>query len=169
MTDETNPPMSLDEFKKMRDQDPLVQKLLHAADEAATQALADSVTHACPSSGSSVMPCCGRLPFEVPTTDRITVSGVVTCGELTDEDWQIWHAIHTVRIHRDYDLAWAAVQNAFKPFIDGMITTLNAIAAFIDVGATKAQRRAERKAARNAAEYSQPWAPGVITKKRRRR
>lgn len=40
--------------------------------------------HACPVSGSTQMPCCGRTPFEVPRTDRITNdSDSVTCGKPT--------------------------------------------------------------------------------------
>ena len=30
-----------------------------------------SVTHTTPPQGSSVMPCCGRTPYEVPHTDRM--------------------------------------------------------------------------------------------------
>ena len=38
-------------------------------------------THQCPpNGGSGLMPCCGRTPFEVPRTDRMTVDGVVTCN-----------------------------------------------------------------------------------------
>lgn len=29
-------------------------------------------THACPPDGSGLTPCCGRTPFELPRTDRIT-------------------------------------------------------------------------------------------------
>ncbi|MFE3326856.1 hypothetical protein [Streptomyces sp. NPDC059176] len=40
------------------------------------------VAHACPPKGSGVMPCCGRTPFEVPRTDRISVDPFeVTCGQ----------------------------------------------------------------------------------------
>ena len=38
------------------------------------------VTHQCPPKRSGVMPCCGRTPFEVPRTDRMTVDlSLVTC------------------------------------------------------------------------------------------
>ena len=38
-------------------------------------------THACPPVGSGLMPCCGRTPFEVPRSHRITVdTDLVTCG-----------------------------------------------------------------------------------------
>jgi hypothetical protein len=38
------------------------------------------VVHRCPPEGTSVMPCCGRTPFEVATTDRLTVHAEhVTC------------------------------------------------------------------------------------------
>lgn len=36
--------------------------------------------HACPPRGSGLMPCCGRTPFDVPESDRMTVDGLVTCG-----------------------------------------------------------------------------------------
>lgn len=37
-------------------------------------------THQCPPEGG-VMPCCGLTPFEVPSTDRITLDpALVTCG-----------------------------------------------------------------------------------------
>lgn len=36
--------------------------------------------HACPPEGvSGVMPCCGKTPFEVPRTDRLTSTEEVTC------------------------------------------------------------------------------------------
>lgn len=36
--------------------------------------------HACPSDGGGgLMPCCGKTPFEVPRTDRMTSDGEVTC------------------------------------------------------------------------------------------
>ncbi len=39
-----------------------------------------SVIHRCPWKGSGLMPCCGRTPFEVPRTDRMTVVyRLVTC------------------------------------------------------------------------------------------
>ncbi len=38
-------------------------------------------THQTPQEGLSVMPCCGRTPFEVPRTDRITTdTDLVTCA-----------------------------------------------------------------------------------------
>lgn len=135
-----------------------------------TPALADPPIHQCPRPGSAIMPCCGRTPFEVPRVDGLTTEQyLVTCGELTDEDWQVWHAIHTVRIHRDFDLALDAVRTVFRPYIDGLLSALKGVAAVLELGTTKAQRRATRKAQRNAAEYSQPWAPGVITRKSRKR
>lgn len=39
-----------------------------------------SIIHQCPPRGSGVMPCCGRTPFEVPRTDRMTIDGIVTCN-----------------------------------------------------------------------------------------
>lgn len=39
-----------------------------------------SVVHQCPPDGAGVMPCCGRTPFEVPRTDRMTTDAdAVTC------------------------------------------------------------------------------------------
>jgi hypothetical protein len=39
-----------------------------------------SVVHQCPPDGAGVMPCCGRTPFEVPRTDRMTAdASAVTC------------------------------------------------------------------------------------------
>jgi len=35
--------------------------------------------HACPPPDSGIMPCCGRTPFEVPSTDRMTSTEPVTC------------------------------------------------------------------------------------------
>lgn len=36
--------------------------------------------HKCPPLGSGIMPCCGKTPFEVPRTDRMTLDRTqVTC------------------------------------------------------------------------------------------
>lgn len=41
-------------------------------------------THRCPPRGSGVMPCCGRAPLEVPSTDRVTLeASLVTCTQPT--------------------------------------------------------------------------------------
>jgi hypothetical protein len=41
---------------------------------------AGEITHACPPQGGGVMPCCGKTPFEVPRTDRITLDPeLITC------------------------------------------------------------------------------------------
>lgn len=37
------------------------------------------VVHGCPPPGSGVTPCCGRTPFELPRTDRISTEAPVTC------------------------------------------------------------------------------------------
>lgn len=38
-------------------------------------------THRCPFHGEGFMSCCGKTPFEVPRTDRMTVHDeLVTCG-----------------------------------------------------------------------------------------
>lgn len=40
-----------------------------------------SIVHASPPDGSGLTPCCGRTPFELPQTDRITRGpGRVTCN-----------------------------------------------------------------------------------------
>ena len=37
--------------------------------------------HACPPEGSGIMPCCGRVPFETSSADRITAFGpLVNCA-----------------------------------------------------------------------------------------
>jgi hypothetical protein len=41
------------------------------------------VVHLCPSPGSGVTGCCGKTPFELPRSDRMTLHlGTVTCGLL---------------------------------------------------------------------------------------
>jgi hypothetical protein len=38
-------------------------------------------THRCPPDGSCAAPCCGKTPFDLPRTDRITSDPArVTCG-----------------------------------------------------------------------------------------
>lgn len=51
-----------------------------------TAAAVDEIVHACPpDGGGGLMPCCGRTPFEVPRTDRMTVQGeLVTCKGVTE-------------------------------------------------------------------------------------
>lgn len=49
--------------------------------EAANIAEHRSVVHLSPLKDSGIMPCCGRTPFEVPSTDRMTLEPEqVTCG-----------------------------------------------------------------------------------------
>jgi hypothetical protein len=44
-----------------------------------------SVTHRCPPQGSNIMPCCGKTPFEVSKTDRMSLDdSLVTCNVLLD-------------------------------------------------------------------------------------
>jgi len=38
-----------------------------------------AVVHGCPPDGSGLTPCCGRTPFELPLTDRISSEAPVTC------------------------------------------------------------------------------------------
>jgi hypothetical protein len=41
----------------------------------------NEVTHRCPPGDSGIMPCCGRTPFEVPRSDRLTSdTSLTTCG-----------------------------------------------------------------------------------------
>lgn len=42
-----------------------------------------SVTHRAPLTGFGPMGCCGRTPYEVPDTDRVTGVGAVTCLGIT--------------------------------------------------------------------------------------
>lgn len=42
------------------------------------------VVHGCPPDGSGLTPCCGRAPFELPLTDRISSEAPITCPR-TDE------------------------------------------------------------------------------------
>lgn len=45
-----------------------------------------SVVHLCPPAGSGVMLCCGRTPFNVPYTDRMTTDrNAVTCNKFADK------------------------------------------------------------------------------------
>lgn len=37
------------------------------------ETIGDEITHACPPEGSGLTPCCGRSPFELPMTDRMTL------------------------------------------------------------------------------------------------
>jgi len=40
--------------------------------------------HACPPEGKGFTPCCGRTPFDLPRTDRMTLdSSLVTCTHRT--------------------------------------------------------------------------------------
>ena len=55
--------------------------------------MTNETVHQCPPADEAVMPCCGRTPFEVLRTDRITLDPAkVTCGVpevvLIDEDGQ---------------------------------------------------------------------------------
>ena len=60
-----------------------MQKNLQTASESRvglTDLLADSVIHLCPHGDGSVTPCCGRSPFELPLSDRLTLDqALVTC------------------------------------------------------------------------------------------
>lgn len=48
---------------------------------------ADGPMHMCPPDGAVTMPCCGRTPFEVPRSDRMTIySEDVTCKGRSDVD-----------------------------------------------------------------------------------
>ena len=41
---------------------------------------APETIHACPPDGSGLMPCCGKTPFELPRSDRMTANpAAVTC------------------------------------------------------------------------------------------
>jgi hypothetical protein len=50
------------------------------------------VIHQCPPDGSGLMPCCGRTPFEVPQSNRITLDPtMVTCALLSDSPVTRYH------------------------------------------------------------------------------
>jgi hypothetical protein len=50
-----------------------------AAEVQQPETQADAV-HACPPDGSGITPCCGRTPFELPRTDRMSADPtLVTC------------------------------------------------------------------------------------------
>lgn len=161
-------------------------------DNETTPALADPPIHQCPRPGSAIMPCCGRTPFEVPRIDGLTTeSYLVTCGELTDEDWRIWRMIHEIRSTGvdEISVEWRAAQErnmaelsdafagaveavtaVFASFADSIAEAVTDLLGVYETALEKpAARRARLKAIRNALEYSQPWAPGVITRKSRKR
>ena len=49
------------------------------------EAAQKEVTHRCPPEGSSVTPCCGLTPFELPSTDRMTLdNSLATCRGRTE-------------------------------------------------------------------------------------
>ena len=53
---------------------------LEALLAATAEPAAVSIIHACPVSGHALTPCCGRSPFDIPSSDRITLNAaVVTC------------------------------------------------------------------------------------------
>jgi acyl-CoA reductase-like NAD-dependent aldehyde dehydrogenase len=55
-------------------------ELRRMADEAQQPEAQREVVHACPPDGSGLMPCCGRTPFELPRTDRMSADPtLVTC------------------------------------------------------------------------------------------
>ena len=39
----------------------------------------EETVHGCPPDGSGLTPCCGRTPFELPLTDRISSEAPITC------------------------------------------------------------------------------------------
>ncbi|MEU1078184.1 hypothetical protein ABZ404_36965 [Streptomyces sp. NPDC005878] len=45
----------------------------------AAEAQPTEVVHGCPPDGSGLTPCCGRTPFELPLTDRISSEAPTTC------------------------------------------------------------------------------------------
>lgn len=44
-----------------------------------TEARPRETVHGCPPDGSGLTPCCGRTPFELPRTDRISSEAPITC------------------------------------------------------------------------------------------
>lgn len=91
MTDIQRYYVNCDGFQTADERGPFVlasdaEAAIAAAELAAYQvgheaAAAGSLTHACPPSGSGIMPCCGRTPFDVPRYDRMTLEpSRVTCN-----------------------------------------------------------------------------------------
>ncbi|MGW2720814.1 hypothetical protein [Streptomyces sp. NPDC001492] len=50
-----------------------------AADGSGEEARPTETVHRCPPDGSGLTPCCGRTPFELPISDRISSEAPVTC------------------------------------------------------------------------------------------
>lgn len=50
-----------------------------AAVEPPAEPAATETVHACPPDGSGLTPCCGRTPFELPLTDRMSSEAPTTC------------------------------------------------------------------------------------------
>ncbi|MEU4348280.1 hypothetical protein [Streptomyces sp. NPDC023838] len=55
------------------------ERLFRMADEEERPAPDPEVVHGCPPDGSGLTPCCGRTPFELPLTDRISSEAPTTC------------------------------------------------------------------------------------------
>lgn len=57
-----------------------------AGESAVTEEARGEVTHRSPRLGAGVTPCCGRSPFDLPGTDRMTIDeALVTCRAVTGE------------------------------------------------------------------------------------
>ncbi|MCU1592451.1 MAG: hypothetical protein JWP11_3707 [Frankiales bacterium] len=60
--------------------DPTTASARYAGVDDAIAATPREQTHGCPPDGSGLTPCCGRTPFELPQTDRMTDdAALVTC------------------------------------------------------------------------------------------
>lgn len=67
-------------------QAPRIRKRGNPVSEEREQIEAVELTHGCPYLGGHVTPCCGRTPFELPVTDRMTVDPrLVTCRGQNNE------------------------------------------------------------------------------------
>jgi len=46
------------------------------------------IVHACPLSGEQITLCCGKTPFDLSRTDRLTLDpALVTCPSVEEKNW----------------------------------------------------------------------------------
>ena len=83
----------------------------------------DAVVHASPEIGAAEMPCCGRSPFEVPMTDRVTLDPErVTCRKMPPSDAvreaaaALRHKMREVYADSRYMNVWATAQERLGPY-----------------------------------------------------
>lgn len=58
--------------------------------------MSDEIVHQAPLEGTGTTVCCGRAPFELPTTDKMTIKpALVTCGKVVCEFSHTTHMGYT--------------------------------------------------------------------------